>query len=137
MMTFIIRNGLRKLRLSQDSYLTYVRNLVQQWKLTYENQDKCLYFAESWAEWVETHDILAEIEESKYLDHAEQFVRAFLAGDCLGRSGSCQTKFQGIIVAIGTSSEFVTGLKEELQLSKLYTGWGSSKCSKQLSLLLC
>lgn len=74
------------------------------------------------------HDFLSEIEESKYLDHAEQFARAFLAGDCL-RSGNNQPRFQGIIVALGTSPEFAHELKEELQLKRLCTGWGISKYS--------
>lgn len=63
-------------------------------------------FARSWCQWVNTHGGVAEIKENNYLDVAEPFAAAFLAGGCQGMANKRdESSFQGVVVLVDVRHE--------------------------------
>jgi hypothetical protein len=109
MMTFVIRNGLRALRLDAVLYMQYVRGLVQRWGLSSAQQALCIQFAKSWAAWLRVHDTKEVVSPEKYLDAAECFAEAYVAGQLPRMS---DTSFRGVVLAVGFDSAFLAEVQE-------------------------
>ncbi len=119
MMTFVIRNGLPALSLGLTTYLGYVASLTRGWGLTRRQAGQVDAFARAWAAWIGARGGADVLPPARYLDQAEPFAAAFLAGGGDGRglgTEHAEGAFQGLLVLMETPAALVPAVKAALQI---------------------
>lgn len=126
MMTFVIRNGIKALSLSSETYFSYVSSLVRNWGLPKKDAAHVQLFARAWVAWVEAHGGAGKLRDGSYLDAAEPFVAEFLRrrGD-MPMAGVVTQRpegsFQGVLVLIDTPPGLAQRVQERLYAQHLIT----------------